>query len=176
MNNLDALADLIKEKNEVDAKIASIIGRPAQVGHAGEFIAAALFDIQLHQSAAHKSSDGVFLQGPLAGHTVDIKWYLKHEGVLDLNPTDPPDYYLVLVGPKSPAVSSRGGVRPWTIEFVFLFDAHQLLATLRPRGIKLGVATSIATEFWTKAEIYPAQRSPILTLNDEQRRHLAHFR
>lgn len=50
MNNLDTLADLIKEKNEVDAKIASIIGRPAQVGHAGEFIAAALFGIQLHYS------------------------------------------------------------------------------------------------------------------------------
>ena len=53
MNNLDEFADLIREKNRVDAKIANMIGRPAQVGHAGEFIAAALFDIQLHQSAVH---------------------------------------------------------------------------------------------------------------------------
>src|SRR5258708_11066637 len=76
MNNLVQLAELIKEKNVVDGKIASILWRPAQVGHAGEYIAAALLGIQLHQSASHASSDGRFLQGPLTGRSVDIKWYL----------------------------------------------------------------------------------------------------
>ncbi|HEU5374239.1 MAG TPA: hypothetical protein VFV38_02280 [Ktedonobacteraceae bacterium] len=176
MNKLDDLADLIKEKNEVDAKIANIVGRPAQVGHAGEFIASVLFDIQLHHSATHKSSDGIFQSGPLTGRDVDIKWYLKHEGLLDLNPTAPPDYYLVLAGPKAGAISSRGSVRPWKIEFVFLFDAQQLLAALRPRGVKLGIATSVVSEFWVKAEIYPTQRNHMLMLSDEQKQQLTRFR
>ncbi|HEU5382900.1 MAG TPA: hypothetical protein VFV38_46425, partial [Ktedonobacteraceae bacterium] len=140
------------------------------------FIASVLFDIQLHHSATHKSSDGIFQHGALAGRNVNIKWYLKHEGLLDLNPPSSPDYYLVLAGPKSGAISSRGAVRPWIIEFVFLFDAQQLLAALRSRGVKLGVATSVASEFWVKAEIYPTQRNQILIVNDEQRRQLARFR
>ena len=176
MNNLVQLAELIKEKNLVDGKIASILGRPAQVGHAGEYIAAAIFGIQLHRSASHASSDGIFLQGPLAGRSVDIKWYLKHEGILDLNPTTPPDYYLVLVGPKSAPASSRGAVRPWGIESVYLFDAYQILGVLRPRGIKLGIATSVASELWTSAEIYPVQRSHVLTVDEVQRQRLALFR
>lgn len=176
MNNLVQLAELIKEKNLVDGKIASILGRPAQVGHAGEYIAAAIFGIQLHRSASHASSDGIFLQGPLAGRSVDIKWYLKHEGILDLNPTTPPDYYLVQVGPKSAPASSRGAVSPWGIESVYLFDAYQILGVLRPRGIKLGIATSVASELWTSAEIYPVQRSHMLTVDEVQRQHLALFR
>jgi hypothetical protein len=175
MNNLVQLAELIKEKNVVDGKIASILGRPAQVGHAGEYIAAALLGIQLHQSASHASSDGRFLQGPLTGRSVDIKWYLKHEGTLDLNPTTPPDYYFVLVGPKSASASSRGAVRPWVIESVFLFDASQILAVLRPRGIKLGIATSVASELWIRAEIYPVQQNHVLTVDEAQRQRLALF-
>lgn len=70
MNDLAELADLIKEKNEVDGKIANMIGRPVQVGHAGEFIAAAIFGIQLHPSASYGSSDGFFLRVPLTGHSV----------------------------------------------------------------------------------------------------------
>ena len=117
MNDLAKLADLIKEKNIVDGKIASMIERPAQVGHAGEFIAAAIFGIQFHPSASHGSSDGIFLRGPLTERTVDIKWYLKHEGILDLNYNAPPDYYLVLAGPKSAAGSSRGATRSPTSRY-----------------------------------------------------------
>jgi len=176
MDDLTRLADLIREKNVVDNKIADIIGRPAQVGHAGEYIEATIFGVTLHHSASQKSSDGYFINEPLAGRSVNIKWYLKHENLLDLNPENSPDYLLVLTGPKSISLSSRGGVRPWSIESVFLFESHMLIDALRLRGIKLDVATSVIRELWDRAEIYPVQRNNVLTLNDEQRKQLALFR
>ena len=176
MDDLTRLADLIREKNVVDNKIADIIGRPAQVGHASEYIAARIFGVTLHHSASYKSSDGYFINEPLAGRSVDIKWYLKHENILDLNPENSPDYYLVLTGPRSLSLSSRSGIRPWSIESVFLFESHRLIDALRLRGIKLGIATSVIKELWDRAEIYPVQRNNMLTLNDEQRKQLALFR
>ncbi|MGH4013832.1 MAG: hypothetical protein ACRDSL_07840 [Pseudonocardiaceae bacterium] len=50
------------------------------------------------------------------------------------------DYYLVLAGPSSAALSSRGGLRPWCIAAVYLFDAKRLLDEQRQRGVKIGVA------------------------------------
>ncbi|HET8844989.1 MAG TPA: hypothetical protein VFN35_26180 [Ktedonobacteraceae bacterium] len=38
------------------------------------------------------------------------------------------------------------------------------------------IATSVASEFWLNAEIYPAQRNHLLTLSDERRQQLARFR
>lgn len=37
--DLALLADLIKARNAVDAKITVVIGRPAAIGHLGEHIA-----------------------------------------------------------------------------------------------------------------------------------------
>src|SRR5206468_10403926 len=67
MDDLTRIADLIREKNVVDNKIADIIGRPAQVGHAGEYIEATIFGVTLHHSASQKSSDGYFINEPLVG-------------------------------------------------------------------------------------------------------------
>lgn len=72
--------------------------------------------------------DGHFRSGALQGRTANIKWYLKREGVLDSTDSPTLDYYLVLAGPPSMAVSSRGTTRPWCIQAVFLFDARQLRA------------------------------------------------
>ena len=58
------------------------------------------------------------------------------------------------------------------IESVYLFDAHQLLAVLRPRGIKLGIATSVASELGSSAEVYPVQRNHAITLDNVQRQRL----
>jgi hypothetical protein len=44
------------------------------------------------------------------------------------------DYYLVLTGPASAAMSSRGGRRPWCIEAVYLLDAKQLLHEQQTAG------------------------------------------
>lgn len=72
--------------------------------------------------------------GTLQGKTVNIKWYLKREGLLDLTAAEVLDYYLVMTGPAGAAASSRGGSRPWRIENVYLFDARRLLADQLARG------------------------------------------
>jgi hypothetical protein len=176
MVDLTLLANLIKEKNAVDNRIAAIIGRPAQVGHAGECIASAIFDIKLHGSASHQGSDGEFANGPLAGKTVNVKWYLKREGIVDLNLQHFPDYYLVFTGPKTVQLSSRNGTRPWTIESVFLFEAQQLLNVLNASNKKIGIATGVAVKLWDEAEIYPRLKNALLTLSAEQQAQLALFR
>ncbi|GHO49634.1 hypothetical protein [Ktedonospora formicarum] len=176
MVDLAKLALLIKEKNIVDNQIASIIGRPAQVGHAGEYIASAIFGIRLHASATQKGSDGHFVSSSLAGHTVNIKWYPKRENLLDLNLNHFPDYYLVLTGPKSPAISSRGAIRPWLIEYVYFFETQRLHQALKLRNVKIGVATSVIEQTWFENEIFPVQRNQTLLLTEEQRHQLALFK
>lgn len=175
MENLDALARLIRQKNAVDAQIASHLGRPAHIGHAGEFIAAQIFDILLHDSATTAGSDGHFRSGPLAGRSVNVKWYGKHEGLLDLALKSPPDLYLVLAGPKAAAISSRGTTRPWVVRHAFLFDARALHALLEARGVKLGTATSVAAAVWDAAEIYPASSNQLLALTAPQTDALSLF-
>ena len=143
MDDLTRVAQLIQTRNQVAKDIASLIGRPAIIGHVGEYIAAKIFYIALEVSATQKSIDGRFVDGLLQGRSVNIKWYAKREGLLDITPASLPDYYLVLAGPKALAASSRGGMRPWLIHSVHLFDAHALVGVLRRRGIKIGTATSV---------------------------------
>lgn len=173
---LSRLAELLNQRNAIDAEIATLIDRPALTGHMGEFIAARIFGIELEASAVQKGHDGRFLEGPLAGKTVNIKWYGKLESLLDLHPMDGPDYYLVLAGPKATSLTSRGGHRPLVIASAFLFEAGPLLARLRQRGVKIGIATSVAQEYWHEAEVYPEPRHEHLRLNEEQREMLARFR
>jgi hypothetical protein len=146
MEELEELANLIRTRNSIDEKISAVIGRPAEKGHVGEYIARMIFGIKENVSATQKGHDGIFLQGPLAGKTVNVKFYGKLEGILDLQPKYTPDYYLVLTGTKSVASSSRGKTRPWTIESIFLFDSKELHSTLEKRGVKIGTATSVRKE------------------------------
>ena len=113
------LADLIHTRNAVAQQITTLIDRPAQIGHVGEFIAAQVFDITLQESATNKGFDGRFRSGTLAGKTVDVKWYAKKEGLVDLRLEFLPDYYLVLTGPvrrrhlfagREPPLAHRGSV------------------------------------------------------------------
>ena len=175
MDDLTQLADLIKRRNSVARDIAALIGRPAQIGHIGEYVASRIFHIVLEESAAHKGSDGRFSDAPLKGRTVNIKWYSMREGLLDINPDALPDYYLVLTGPQSAAISSRGRVRPWIIEAVFLFDAHNLVPQLEALGVRIGIASSVRQQFWEQAEIYPNQSSAKLMVSEEQRKQLRLF-
>lgn len=168
MDDLAHLAQLLKVRNAIDTVITSHIGRPAEWGHIGEYIAASVFGIVLHKVANHRSTDGVFLAGPQGGRSVNIKWYGALENVLDLSLTSIPDTYLVLTGPKQVSVSSRGLTRPLVITFAFLFDAHELHTALAARGERLGTATSIAQPFWDIAEIYPRPRNKRLPLSPEQ--------
>lgn len=117
-DQLSETARLLHERNRIDARIAEIIGRPMTSGHLGEWIASEVFGIELEHSASAKSLDGRFRAGPLHGKTVNVKWYLKREGILDMTDADTLDYYLVMTGPSSAAASSAGSTRPWCIENV----------------------------------------------------------
>ena len=70
----------------------------------------------------------------------------------------------------------RSLANPWTIESVFLFDAHKLVEVLRERNVKIGAATSVIAVLWDRAEIYPRQVNNLLLLSEEQRSLLALFR
>lgn len=165
---LRALAKLIRARNAIDEVIADIIQRPALPQHIGEFIAAAVFDIELERSAAQVGHDGRFVTGPFAGKTVNVKLYGKRDGLLDIKEEAAPDFYLVLTGPKAGAVSSRGGTRPLVIEEVFLLDAQRLVKALRDRGAKLGVASSVPARLWEGARVYPPTAAAALHLSDAQ--------
>jgi hypothetical protein len=175
VENLEKLAHAIKQKNVADNEIARIIGRPAERSHTGEYIAARIFNIALQESASHKGIDGHFVGENLVGKTVNIKWYGKQEGILDINPEALPDFYLVMTGPKGGATSSRGATRPWLISYVYLINATELIGVLRRRGVKIGVATSVQGELWEAAEIYSTPRNGRLLLSEEQRKQLAPF-
>lgn len=161
------IAQLLRERNAIDKAIAAITHRPMTSGHLGEWIAAQIFDIQLERSAVAAGIDGIFRSGPLQGRTVNIKWYLKREGPLDTSESGRLDYYLVLTGPPSAAASSRGATRPWRIDAVFLFGARQLRAEQIERGVKRGIASSVAKRQWAAAEIYPAANS-VLPISSRQ--------
>jgi AcrR family transcriptional regulator len=107
-DDLRTIAGLLRERNIIDARIAAVIGRPMTAGHLGEWIAASVFDIELENSAASAAFDGRFVSDTLQGYAVNVKWYLKPEGRIDVTESDALDYYLVLAGPAAPATHSRG--------------------------------------------------------------------
>ena len=167
-DSLTRVAVLLRERNAIDGEIARLIQRPMTSGHLGEWIAAQDFDIQLETSAAAAGIDGRFRSGPLKDRTVNIKWYLKREGLLDTTESAVLDYYLVLTGPRSAAESSRGSTRPWCIQAVFLFDARQLRTDQIRRGVKRGVASSVINQQWAAAEIHPSASNPQLPVTPHQ--------
>jgi len=175
MKKLERLAGLIHAKNKIDDEIAEIIGRPSLTGSIGEYIASEIFKIELEQSAVEKGIDGRFTQGPLKEQTVNIKFYAKRENLLDINPDHLPDYYLVITGPKSSPVSSRGTTRPWLISSVYLFNSQKLMNELKNRDVKIGIATSVISKLWDEAEIYPNQSNNIIPLSEGQVQQLRLF-
>jgi len=172
---LGKLAGLLSEMNSIGEKISEITQRPATIGHTGEYIAAEIFDIELEESANAKGIDGHFRSGNLAGRTVNIKWYSKLEYMLDINPEALPNFFLVMTGPKGQAVSSKGGIRPWLIDYVFLFNAAELMIELNARGVKIGTATSVRKHEWQNSEIYPNKRSMVYRMSDDQMGKLMAF-
>ncbi len=173
--DLERLADLLRRHNASGDEIAHLIGRPAERGHVGEYVASRIFGITLERSARKRARDGRFMAGALAGRTVNVKWYGKQEGVLDLHARGAPDYYLALTGPVGAAASSRGATRPWVIRSVYLFDAGRLLEDLRERGIRIRTGSSVRQALWTAAEVYPQSHNSALILSQEQRDLLVLF-
>ena len=169
------IAELLARRNQIDAEIASVIGRPMTAGHLGEWIAARVFDIALEESATALGIDGHFRTGPLAGKTVNVKWHLKDEGLLDIPTPVAPDAFLVLTGPRAAAVSSKGSHRPWIIETVYLLETTSVMTELEKSGVRIGVATSLRRAIWQAFEVYPNPINTALPLDAVQRAMLSHF-
>jgi hypothetical protein len=174
-SNLESLSELLSELNSIGEKISEITQRPATMAHNGEYIAAEIFDIELEDSANAKGIDGHFRSGSLAGRSVNVKWYGKLEYMLDINPDELPEYFLVMTGPKAKVFTSKGGIRPWLIDFVFLFNAAELIVELKARDVKIGIATSVRKHEFQAAEIYPNKRNMVYRMTDEQMVKLAEF-
>jgi hypothetical protein len=175
MNNLPRLAELVKARNTVESNIANLIGQSVNMGSVGDYIAFVTFGITPEKSETQKAIYDRFSYGPLTGHSVDVQWHTRHEGDLSLRMDPPPDYYLVLSGPKVGANTIHSLVHPWVIESVYLFDARELLTALRERGVQIGNRTSIIGQLWERAEIFPVQRNNRLVLSEEQRKLLYLF-
>jgi hypothetical protein len=165
---LQRIADLLVERNRLDGEIAALIQRPMTSGDLGEWIAAEILDIALEKSASAAALDGYFGSGPLQRRSVNVKWYLQREGIVDLTSSLMPDDYLVMTGPVSAAIGSHGGTRPWRIDCVYLFDATGLRDDLLARGRKVGTASSVRAELWAQAEIYPKPVNSRWVLSEDQ--------
>ena len=94
-------------------------------GHAGG-IPAHVCDIALEPSAYSKVIGGRFRSGPLAGRTVNLKWYLKRENPVDTTEAVELDHHLVLSGPKATTRDPRS-IRVGRSDRVYLFEAGKLL-------------------------------------------------
>lgn len=175
MNDLAFLASLIRDWNITSSRISEVIGRPSNPGHIAEYIASIIFDIRLMESAAHKSIDGHFSSGSLAGSSVNIKWTGKHEGLLNMSKGEHPDYYVVLAGPKAPAETSKGKTRPWVVDYVFLFNSKHLVKRLEGQGVSIGTASSLRNSDWYEAEIFPVSRNKEYQLSASQIRMISLF-
>ncbi|MFG2169469.1 hypothetical protein [Micromonospora chersina] len=113
---LHPLEALLRARDDLDARIAALTGRPARPGDIGEFIAAQVFDIELAPTAIQAGYDGIFRSGPLAGRTVNVKIYGDAFAGLDISP-HPCDFYLVFSGPRgpwAPCGNTSGRYRPRT--------------------------------------------------------------
>lgn len=168
-DDLERLAELIQAKNSADLAIARLIERPCAPGNIGEFVAAKVFGIRLTQSGSRPGCDGTFEAGPLAGKTVNIKTYSRHEPLLDIG-VRPCDYCLVLTRPPGQA-----RIVPWVIDSVFLFESAPLLFQLRGRGVKIGMATSVRKCDWEAARIFPRRPASPLQISDDQVTWLSKF-
>lgn len=170
------VARLLRDRNALDSQLAALIDRPPSIGHLGEWIAQQVLGVDLVTSAANRAWDGHLTEPDhLAGRTVNVKFYGRREGLLDLIDNDGPDFYLVLTGPPGAAATSRGQARPAVVDAVYLFDAEGVLHALRQTGVKIGVASSVRKHLWEAAEIHPRQNSPHWCLTASQHEQLRLF-
>lgn len=175
MTNLQRLAELLRARNTVESNIANLLGDSVNLSTVGESIAATLFGITLIPSSHHSEFVGIFAGGPLAGKTVDVQWYPRREGFMNVHSDPAPDYFLVLAGPRQESSTARALVNPWIISSVYLFHAQELLSALRERGVQIGAHTSVINQLWERAEIFPTQHNTTLILTGEQRQLLKLF-
>ena len=179
MENLTKLAELLRRRSVIDGEIAAILNRPVHSGHFGEYVASAIFRIELNTDARAKTHDGRFKDGPLAGRSVNVKYRTRHRGLLNLGSSTDlshhPDFYLVLAGPKIAMGPTHATGAPLCVNAAYLIESRTLLAELAARGRRPGVGRSVPRSVWDAAMVFPEPRNPRLLLSREQRDALSLF-
>ena len=159
MRDMEDLVSLLRERNTIDQRITGIIHRPAEKGHIAEWIASKAFPIELNDDGNRKGYDGIFTDGDLKGKKVDVKFYPVNEHSIDLNPDVGDDVYLLIfTGSHRSSGSSKHQERQFRITNVYLFNERELCDSLRRDNVKVGVASSVKTEYWERGEIYPEDK------------------
>jgi len=176
MSDLPRLAELLRARNTVESNIAKLLECEVTLSNVGEHIAACIFGIRLIPTTSQTGFVGIFTTPTLKGKTVDVRWYPRRGGYLNIHTDPAPDYTLVLAGPEIEQNEARALVNPWVITSVHLFHMQELLSALRSRGIRVSPRVSINTHLWEQTEIFPRQHNPGLILADEQRQLLKLFR
>lgn len=169
MENLILLSNLIRERNRIEKEVFKITNQSFEIGKIGEFIASEIFNIELNQSFNQAGNDGYFKSGNLKGKRVNIKFYSKFDGKLDMGIEYSPDYYLVLAGS-----SKKEKISPWNIESIYLFNSIELRNELTGK-VKIGTATSVKKVHWEKAMVYPDGKSTELVVDEKIREKIKLF-
>ena len=172
MDDLTWFASLVKSRNTIDSKIATVIGHSTQASNVADYIASIIFRITREEIGRERGYTGRFTHGPLTGHTVDVQWRLKDDRQLSVRPDFIPDYYLVFTGPANQEADHS---TPWLITSIYLFDGHSLLNALVERKVQLGSSASVTGPLWERAEIYPKPSNQLFVLGTEERHQLALF-
>lgn len=175
MPDLPRLAELLRARNTVESNIANLLQCEVDLNIVGEQIAASIFGIRFVPATAPGQSAGVFTCPTLAGKTVEVRWYLRREGILNIHTDPAPDYTLVLAGPKFDPSEARALVDPWIITSAYLFHMPELFNMLRTRGVRIGPRISVNSHLWEQAEIFPSSPNSALVLTNEQLRLLQLF-
>lgn len=175
MPDLSRLAELLRARNTVESNIANLLKCEVDLNIVGEQIAASVFGIRFMPTSVPGQSVGTFTRESLTGKTVDVRWYLRREGFLNIHTDPAPDYTLALAGPKLDPSEARAFVNPWIITSAYLFHMPELLNTLRVRGVRIGPRVSVNSHLWEQAEIFPNSPNSTLVLSNEQRQLLQLF-
>ncbi|MCD6424093.1 MAG: hypothetical protein J7L35_01180 [Anaerolineales bacterium] len=61
------------------------------------------------------------------------------------------------------------------IDYVFLFNAAELMIELNARGLKIGIATNVRKHEFQAAQIYSNKRSMVYRMTDDQMGKLMAF-
>ena len=110
-DSLAQAAALLRERNAIDVELAGLIHRLMTSGHLGGGLPRRSLTSNSEHQLLRQALMAVSRSGPLSGRTVNIKWSLKREGLLDMTESVALDYYLVLTGPPSPYRRQMGAVR-----------------------------------------------------------------
>jgi hypothetical protein len=176
MDALNQLADAIRQRNQAEDRIATIVGRPVSAGTLYQFVACRVFDIDLDGPDCDVLHGvGRFCSGPLAGRSVAVRRTGVSTRSLDITIDPLPDFILVMACSDAVSVSPEFDARPSLVDRVYLFDAGRLVAELEGRGRKVGAGTVVDRLTWQAAEIYPQQRSGHYLLSGAQRHALGLF-